>query len=47
MQDWKNSTVNRGVLGYDLYAVALPDGVGILTVDGNKFATVNRDNNGQ
>ena len=26
--------VNRGVLGYNLYAVALPDGVDILTIDG-------------
>ena len=26
--------VNRGVLGCSLYAVALPDGVDILTMDG-------------
>ena len=26
-------SVNRGVLGYNLYAVALPDGVDILTIN--------------
>ena len=34
-QKWTTSVlVNRGVLGYNLYAVALPDGVDILTIDG-------------
>ena len=41
--DWIRS-VNRGVLGYNLYAVALPDGVDILIIDGNRFSNNNEYN---
>ena len=36
--------VNRGVLGYNLYAVVLLDGVDILTIDGNRFSNNNDSN---